>query len=98
MMFDTHGGHILNTSVMHVQDSRRSGSFTFATVSPRSNALAEPPIRRRATTSEPCEVLTPPKTDNAGAVALRHVSSLPAEKVRGLCELSFPLYELSTLH
>ncbi|CAL8464474.1 g4009 [Coccomyxa elongata] len=63
-------------------ESRRSGSFTFAPVSARSNDMTAFAARRRATSSEPCEALSFPRLGSTGPSHLRHGSSMPSSQAK----------------
>ena len=71
---------VRNSSLVF-QESRRSGSFTFAPVSARSNDMTAFAARRRATSSEPCEALSFPRLGSTGPSHLRHGSSMPSSQV-----------------
>ncbi|BDA49640.1 probable Ankyrin repeat domain-containing protein 54 at N-terminal half [Coccomyxa sp. Obi] len=63
-------------------ESRRSGSFTFAPVSARTNDTTAFAARRRATSSEPCEALSFPRLGSPGPSHLRHGSSMPSSQAK----------------
>jgi hypothetical protein len=64
------------------QEVRRSGSFTFAAVSSTGSRPDELAVGRRATSSEPCEVMASPRLGMVSqSPLLRHASSLPPAQV-----------------